>query len=543
MQNILSNNTHTAPTSLLAPVIPESAPFSSEQRSWLNGFFAGISTVETSTPSTQPDTSATTQPEVDIDENADYPWHDPALAIDERLQLASDRPHPQKLMAAMAQLDCGSCGYECATYAKAIATGDDTDLTKCVPGAKATSKALKQIIKENPIQLTSPNNNTDPNNTPSSNPNQYDRNNPFHAPLVASKKLNKEGSTKDTRFISLDLTGSNLTYNVGDALGVYPQNCPTLVHQILDVMAIPPERPTQFPSGTTTTAYQALIEKVTITSIDEEQIQLFADLATDDIQRAKLLLLAEDDEALSPMDLLDLLQQFPDIRPAFDDLLQTLPPIQPRLYSICSSLKAHPDEVHLTVGVVRYQANQRTRLGVASTYLAERVDAQQTVRVFTQKAHGFAPPANPNTPMIMVGPGTGIAPFRAFLEERRALNAPGDNWLFFGDQQQSTDYLYEHELKRYQDEGLLNRIDLAFSRDQKDKIYVQDRMRQNAAELWEWLKRGAHFYVCGDAQRMAKDVDNTLKQIIVDQGNMNEDQATAYLKNMTQEGRYQRDIY
>jgi len=215
----------------------------------------------------------------------------------------------------------------------------------------------------------------------------------------------------------------------------------------------------------------------------------------------------------------------------------------PRLYSISSSPKAHPGEVHLTVSAVRYESFGRGRKGVASTFLADRIGDADCVKVFVQPSHGFKPPTNPDVPMIMVGPGTGIAPFRAFLEERKASGAKGKNWLFFGDQKRASDYLYETELDAWRREGHLSRLDLAFSRDQDAKIYVQDRMVEKAAELWSWLQAGAHFYVCGDASRMAKDVDAALHRIAESAGGKSADQAKAYIAQLKSEKRYQRDVY
>jgi sulfite reductase (NADPH) flavoprotein alpha-component len=234
---------------------------------------------------------------------------------------------------------------------------------------------------------------------------------------------------------------------------------------------------------------------------------------------------------------------FPSARPATVDLVQALDRLQPRLYSIASSPKAHPEEVHLTVAVVRYERNGRHRKGVASTFLAERAIAGNDVPIFIQVAHGFRLPADPTRPIIMVGPGTGIAPFRAFLEERRAVGASGKNWLFFGDQRRERDFLYRDEIETWCRDGHLTRFDTAFSRDQAQKIYVQDRLRENAAELWAWLEQGAHLYICGDAKRMARDVDTALQDIVVVRGGKSRADAKAYLAGLSRDGRYQRDVY
>jgi sulfite reductase (NADPH) flavoprotein alpha-component len=226
-----------------------------------------------------------------------------------------------------------------------------------------------------------------------------------------------------------------------------------------------------------------------------------------------------------------------------NQLLLLLRKLAPRLYSISSSPRSHPGEVHLTVSCVRYESLGRARKGVASTFLADRVGSSGHLEVFVQTAHGFKPPPHGNTPMIMVGPGTGIAPFRAFLEERQAIGARGGNWLFFGDQRRDTDFLYEEQLSAWQKDGFLTRLDLAFSRDQEEKVYVQDRMLESGAELWAWLEKGAHFYVCGDAMRMAKDVDSALHKIIEVAGGSTPDEAKAYVARLKSEKRYQRDVY
>jgi len=242
-------------------------------------------------------------------------------------------------------------------------------------------------------------------------------------------------------------------------------------------------------------------------------------------------------------EVLDLLTQFPSARPSLEEFAAALAPLQPRLYSISSSLKAHPEQVHLTVGVVRY-LNLRGRQckGVASTYLADRVRPGQKVRIFVQTSHGFRLPGSPETPVIMVGPGTGVAPFRAFLQERRTTGGTR-NWLFFGDQKSDADYLYREELEGYLADRVLSRLSTAFSRDQDRKIYVQHRMLEEADDLWSWLQQGAHFYVCGDAKRMAADVDQALKQIIAERGKMTPEHAKAFVADMAKAGRYQRDVY
>lgn len=529
---------------MTVPFLPESAPFTPAQRAYLNGFFAGLLNVDpavadASAPSSGGGTALAEPPEDLIDED-DMPWHDPALMLDDRMALAEDKPAEFKFMAAMAQLDCGACGYLCRTYSKAIAEGKESDLNRCVPGGGETAKKLKQLVKENPVELSV---GGEPVESDTPTEIRYNRDNPFPAPILAIKKLTREGSAKDVRFVALDLTGSGITYDVGDALGVFPDNETELVDRILAAMKVTGNEPVAIGPRKLVPLREALTSWRAITQADEELANLFADAAEDKAEAKALRELAADETRLARFDLFDLVQQFKSAKVRPSELVATLPTLQPRLYSISSSQAACPNEVHLTVGVVRYELDGRPRRGVASTFFAERVNLGDTARIFIQKAHAFAPPADLNTPMIMVGPGTGIAPFRAFCQQRLHDGAAGDNWLLFGDQRRATDYLYEHELEQWRQSGLITRLDLAFSRDQDEKIYVQHRMLEAGAEMWQWLDRGAHFYICGDANRMAKDVDDALKQIVAEHGGKSADEAAAYVAKLVEDGRYQRDVY
>ena len=372
----------------------------------------------------------------------------------------------------------------------------------------------------------------------------YSRSNPFPARLKINRRLNRDGSQKDTRHFEITLAGSGLTYEAGDALGVVPTNCPALVGQLLATLGFSGDEPAA-DSGSATLR-QLLSTSLTITAPPPALVKEAASRAG----QAELLALLEParkadlDRWLFGRDVVDLLKACPGARFAPAEFAALLRKLQPRLYSISSSPKAHPGEVHLTVAAVRYEAHGRSRQGVCSGWLADRVRPDETpVPVFVQKSHGFRVPADLATPIIMVGPGTGIAPFRAFLEERRATGATGANWLFFGDQQRACDFLYEEELTAWSKDGLLTRLDLAFSRDQAEKIYVQDRMREHAGELWRWLEEGAHFYVCGDAKRMAKDVDAMLHAVIENAGGRTKDQAAEYVAALKAAKRYQRDVY
>jgi sulfite reductase (NADPH) flavoprotein alpha-component len=511
----------------------------------LNGFFAGLLGGRTAAvadaASAAPRLAA---PQAEEAEES-FPWHDPALSLDERMKLAEGRPPARQLMAAMAQLDCGACGYLCQTYAEAIARHEEKDLTRCAPGGRETARKLKQLVAAGtppvidlrvrgaaPLAPAAP-------ATTSHGPL-----NPHAARLLSCTPLNRAGSDKDTRHVALDLKGGNVTYKVGDSLGVCPENCPDTVQWILEALDASGAEKVSAADGSLVTLRDALLRHYTVTQPSTELLELLAESATDAGERATLEALA-DDAGLAPgEEVLDLLTHFRSARPTPQRFATSLTPLRPRLYSISSSPAAHPGEVHLTIGLVRF-VNSRGRQcrGVASTFLGERVRPGQKVRVFVQPSHGFALPADGNTPIIMVGPGTGVAPFRAFLHERRATGAKGRNWLLFGDQRRACDFLYEDELLGMYRDGLLTRLDTAFSRDQAQKVYVQQRMAENAAELWAWLKDGAHFYVCGDAKRMAADVDAALRDVVARQGGMSPEAAKAFVSDLAKARRYQRDVY
>lgn len=355
----------------------------------------------------------------------------------------------------------------------------------------------------------------------------YSRSNPFPAPLLAVRTLNAAGSAKEVNHVEFDLSaaGAALTYEAGDALGVIPQNCPELVAAVLTALEADGEEAVATKSGELPLR-RALTECF--------------DLGKPTPALLELLGLAG--ATPPPHHVIDALH-VASTKPAPSAFAAALKPIAPRLYSISSSPKAHPGQVHLTVGAVRYDHAGRARKGVCSTFLAERALALGKVGVFVHSNKAFRPPADPALPMIMVGPGTGIAPFRAFLEERAATGATGQNWLFFGDQKAASDFLYRDELQAMRASGVLTRLDVAFSRDQAEKIYVQNRMLENASELWAWLEQGAHFYVCGDASRMAKDVDAALHKVVETAGGKTPEEAAAYIQSLKSAKRYQRDVY
>lgn len=585
----------------IMPLIPESAPFNPEQRAWLNGFLAGWlnesatgSSVATSSLSTEPllilygsqsgnaegfakkigkEASGkgfaprvheldhatkldltmesrllivtSTWGEGEMPDNAKAFWnlitHEAAPKLPQ-LQYSvlalGDKNYPDFCQAGKnidTQLEklgakrihpCVECDVDYESNAKKWLEGSWAALG----GTTSTSASALPALTEGNEK------------TPTGS---YSRKNPFSAKLLNNQLLNASGSSKDVRHIEIDLTGSNLSYDVGDALGVFSQNDPAIVESILKTQGWSGQEEVLTPDHGKLSLKESLLKSFEITKLSSAFLE--AILKKVPTAEFKSLMAADKKKELDQFcwgrDLLDLLLAHPEAKFATQEFVDLLRKLNVRLYSIASSLKAHPNQVHLTVGAVRYESHGRKRGGVCSTFLADRLPVGNELPVFIQVSHGFRPPSNPETAMIMVGPGTGIAPFRAFLEERKATGAKGKNWLFFGDQHAKSDFLYQTELEQYFREGLLTQLDTAFSRDQKEKIYVQTRMKEKAKQLWEWLESGAHFYVCGDASRMAKDVDQALHEVIMEQGGQSAEAANDYVKKLKSDKRYQRDVY
>ena len=599
------------------PLVPTSAPFSAEQRAWLNGYFAGLlSFADTATGTGAAPTtpgaakkpllvlfgsqSGTTEGlakklgkeagargfeakvleanackleelaqtdrlllltstwgEGDAPDNAMRFWNSLAAAeapklsklsysvlalgdknysefcgagkkMDERLaELGAKRIHPRT-----------ECDLDYEAEAKAWVEAALLKLLEC--GDSSPLSPTGDLSPES-ARLVAPEKSGD--SSPQSK--EYSRKNPFPARLVANRLLTGADSAKETRHFAISLEGSGLSYEVGDALGVIPTNCPALVSDVLAALGCDGEEAVKTPDGSETSFRTALLRHYHITQASSALVEAVAERA----QSAELKnFLAPGNKAalekhLHGREVLDLLTEHPLARFKPPEFVALLRKLNPRLYSIASSLNAHPGEVHLCVGIVRYETHGRGRKGVCSTFLADRVEDGTPLSVFVQTAHGFRLPASGDTPIIMVGPGTGIAPFRAFLEERRVSGARGGNWLFFGDQKRASDFLYREELETMFKDGSLTRLDLAFSRDQQEKIYVQSRMQEHAQELWSWLEKGAHFYVCGDAKRMAKDVDAALHELIQKAGGKSPEEAVAYVAQLKSAKRYQRDVY
>jgi len=581
------------------PLIPDNAPFSPEQRAWLNGFFAGVFSRTAGAP-VVPAATASLAPltilfgsqtgtaeglakkmakeagrrgfaatvldmaQTDIARLArernllvitstygDGEPPDNAKALHAALQAAGDRP--------LTTVRFSVCSLGDTNYARFCQCGKDLDASLERLGAtRVTPRTDCDLDYDAPftawldtalnaLSLTvggalRPDVAPDSGHKapPTEEEPGYSKKNPFPAPVLTVRNLNGPGSAKEVNHVEISLEGSGLVYEAGDALGVYPQNCPALVADVLTALGCDGEEAVATPAGEMPLR-RALTECYDLGKPSTELLALLAPVGA--ALRRDESAESRDKPAPTPFHhVIDALMAAP-AKPSPADLMARLKKIQPRLYSISSSPKAHAGQVHLTVGAVRYEKDGRPRKGVCSTFLAERGLATAKVSVFVHTNQAFRPPAGGDTPMIMVGPGTGIAPFRAFLHDRRASGAKGRNWLFFGDQKASADFLYREELAGLQEAGVLTRLDLAFSRDQAEKVYVQHRMLEAAAELYAWLEQGAHFYVCGDAARMAKDVDAALHRVIEQAGGKSPEAAASYVQAMKAAKRYQRDVY
>ncbi len=541
------------PRASLPSLIPESAPFTAEQRIWLNGLFAGLLSLEHGvTPLSLEQAAALLPGALDLaaspapaGEDDDAPWHDPAMALDDRMKLAEGRPLRRRMMAAMGQQDCGQCGYSCQDYSDAIFSEKEKRLNLCVPGGKETArmlKALHQDLGKPPAaaqiatKIPTPAAATV---APAAAPG-CSRECPAEAIFLSRTRLNKPGSAKETWHIEFDLASTAVEYAVGDAFGVFPTNHPALADAVIAAL----DAPADFPIGGRSLR-DVLIDGVSLGTAPDMLFQLFSYITGGERrQKAKALAAGEDpDGDAAALDVLAAVQKFPGVRPDPEAFVEALDPLQPRLYSIASSPRIDRTRMALCVDAVRFSVDGRTRLGVASTFLGERVRPGDRVNVYVQKAQHFGLPADPSLPIIMIGPGTGIAPFRAFLHDRMASKAPGRNWLFFGHQRSNYDFFYADELTGMKAAGALSRLSLAWSRDGNEKFYVQDRMREVGRDLWAWLADGAHVYVCGDAKRMAKDVEGAWIEIVAKHGARSTDEAIAFIASLKKSGRYQQDVY
>jgi len=538
-------------------LVPDNAPFTPEQRTWLNGFFAGFLELgDAGISALSPEANAAlmsglvpaAKGPLDDGDDGQAPWHDQTLPLVERMKLAEGRPLRRRMMAAMGQQDCGQCGYNCEDYSNVVFLRKEERLNLCVPGGKETARTLKTLYKEldeaPPAgETTSPSRAATLADRPAlaAMPAERgrSRDNPVEVMIHSRTRLSKPGSGKQTWHLEFDLNGSGLDYTVGDTFGIYPTNDLALVDAVIKAIDAPPD----FPIGGRTLR-AVLQDSVSLGLAPDILFQLISYITGGERrQKAKALAAGEDpDGDAATLDVLAAIQKFPGIRPDPEAFIESLDALQPRLYSIASSLKTNPGRVALTVDAVHYDINGRTRLGVASTFLTNRIEPGQRIKAYVQKAQAFALPTDPAVPIIMIGPGTGIAPFRAFLHERMAMKAPGRNWLFFGHQRHDYDFFYEDELTGMKAAGALTRLSLAWSRDGEEKFYVQDRMRQVGGELWSWIAEGAHIYVCG-AITMGKDVERALVDLVAAHGARTIDQAIAFVADLKKKGRYQQDVY
>ena len=585
----------------LPPFIPDTAPFSEEQRAYLNGLLAGIysaapgSSVAASTPSSlkiavlyasQSGTAETLARKLTKELKArghvasltslegytpatlaeerhailiasTYGEGDPPDAVEPFFQQLCLEHFPRYQDLSFAVLALGDSSYEhfckfgidldnklAALGATRICDRVDCDVdlddtftnwkSSLLDRLETNTSALPTTSARSAAAIAA----TKPAAT-------YTRENPYLAPLIDRRPLTCDVSSKLTMHVAFSIADSKLEYEAGDACGVLPENDYSLVSEIIDTLKFSSDVPVQLPKSGTTTLLNALTSHLQITRLTRKTIQAYATIGN--CQRLFDLLIPEQQSHLDKYTydrgLIDLLHDYPGVLHDPADLVAMLPSLSPRLYSISSSPKAHAGEVHTTIAVVRYRSHNRDRGGVASTMLAERIAVGDKQPVYIQPNKRFRVPTDATKPIIMIGPGTGIAPFRAFLHERRATGATGNNWLFFGERSAATDFLYRDELEAMRNDGHLTRLDLAFSRDQERKIYVQDRMLEQGPEFYRWLQEGASVYVCGDASRMAKDVDATLHTIVEQQAGLSKDAATEYVQQLKDEHRYHRDVY
>lgn len=604
--------TENSPLKTLVPCLPENAPFSPEQRAYLNGFLAGLFSYTEANPAAA---SATPAPvalrpltilwgsqtgtceglakrmakeaakkgfAATVVDMASY--EQARLGSGQRvLCVAStfgDGEPPDNARAFWEYLASAPAGLLAGTRFSVCALGDRNYPQFCafgmaldqrfesLGGTRATSRAecdveyevtfskwlgkvLDELAKDGvapavgPIGDVTGKNAVDAGSAPKEEVTpKWTKTNPYAGALVRSDPLSGPGSAKDVRHVVFELADPAMRYEPGDALGVYPRNDPILVEELLQMLGASGEETLAWGGGVSGTLRDALLTHFEITRIPAALLEYFAK-GSGDAELGRVISPEANGERsryLFGREIIDLFIAFPSVQPTPAEFLGLLRKLQPRLYSIASSPRLHPGEVHLTVGTVRYESLGRRRQGVCSTFLADRAPIGAKVPLFIHENPSFRPPDD-STDLIMVGPGTGIAPFRAFLEDRAARGATGRNWLFFGDQREATDFLYRAELETFQSRGVLHRLDLAWSREQGHKVYVQDKMREQGADVWSWLEGGAAFYVCGDAARMAKDVDVALHEVIQRAGGKSAEQAAAYVRDLKSAKRYRRDVY
>jgi len=580
------------------PFIPEDAPFTGDQKSWLAGFLAGVQSARAMTDKQsvgKPEQAGLSAPVVNIlygtqTGNAEALAMDAASAATSRgfkpvVQGLDDVSMEafavmKSVIITIATYGEGEMPDNAGLFWEALTNSDmpklpemqfgvlalgDTGYDEFCQAGKLIDMRLEQLgavrlvdrldcdvdyedIAEEWINKTIPlTSDAAPQKSVVEAPvkvekSAWNRKNPYPATLSVNQLLSGSNSDKEIRHYEFDLADSGITYEAGDALNVMPINDPLLVEALLSRLSVEADL---MIDGQDQPVGDLLTHKYEISTPSRNMIALIEERAEDEMLTH--VVKHGDKETLADFlwgkDTLDLLNINPQVSFGIDEFIKLLKPLQHRAYSISSSPKAHPNSVHLTVASVRWRSEDRDHCGVCSTFLADRVETKSKAGIFVSPNKAFRVPANDDAPVIMVGPGTGVAPFRAFLEERQARQAAGKNWLFFGDQTKADDFIYQQQLTEMYDSGLLARFDTAFSRDQKDKVYVQHKMVEHGEELFKWLQTGAYFYVCGDATRMAKDVDKALADIVANQGAMSSDKATEYVNNLKREKRYLRDVY
>ena len=586
------------------PFIPDNAPFSPEQRSWLNGFLGGLYSQAPGSPTSQHEQPASLKIAVLYASQAgtaeglarkltkelklrghvaalnSLEGYTPASLMAESyaILIAStygdgDAPDAVRPFYEQLCLQHFPCGQD--LYYAVLALGDsnyehfckfgidldnklaslsanricsrvdcDVDLDDAFATWKTTLlDRFDEMIAAGHGHHTIPGKKSDPEARPKAP--THTRETPFFAPVVDKHPLTHGVSTKLTLHVALNIAGANLTYEAGDACGVIPQNDPRLVEEILHALNFEGGLDVDLPKSGSVQLYDALLNHLQITRLTRKILEAYATIGK---CQALFNLLAADqqshlDKYIHGRGLIDLLDDYPGVLREPADLIAMLPSLSPRLYSISSSPSAHKNEIHTTVAVVRYSSHSRQRHGVCSTLLSERRSVGESLPIYIQPNKRFRLPSDPSMPIIMIGPGTGIAPFRSFLHERRALGHAGHNWLFFGERSAATDFLYRDELRAMKADGHLTHLDLAFSRDQGHKIYVQDKMLEQSQSFWQWLQNGASVYVCGDASHMAKDVDAALHRIAEEQGQLDTEAAAEYIRELKDQHRYHRDVY
>ncbi len=592
----------SAPHSALPRIalLPEDAPFTREQRAWLNGFFAGLLT-QLATRSATALATRLKVPVLYASQTGSAESLSRKLAKEARakgfdaqalelgsltLEALSELKHaliiasthgegdpPDSALVFALQLEAAQAPKLAGLKYAVLALGDRTYAKFCgfgkllderfaelgatrlldrVEADTAVDEPFRifrdrlwpELLKQAPAAQATPSTAVVAEAADDPPEERWSRERPFSAVLRSKQGLTGRGSDKEVRHVVLSLAGSDLHYEPGDALGVWPCNAPELVERILALCALPTDAPVTI-GGSVLALGEALSFRLEIAKLGIPTAIKFATLAGD----AELQSLLAPDHAaaleafLFGRDAVDLLARAPRAMADAQALVDLFPPLAPRLYSIASSLAVHPQEVHLTVSVLRHARDGRRRGGVVSTLLADRIDAQDSLPVYVHRNPRFRLPADPGMPLIMIGPGTGIAPFRSFLWHRKAHAYTGRTWLFFGDRRAQSDYLYREELAAFLDDGTLSRLDTCFSRDQEQKVYVQHRMLEAGSELWQWIQDGANIYVCGDATRMAKDVDAALQRIFVEHGGLSAAKAQLELRTLGASGRYLRDVY